>query len=80
MITRTDFKPWILEALQSLGCKGYPKDVAKYIWEKKKHILQNSGDILYTWQYDTRWAALALRKEGKLKAVDGRKDLPWEIA
>ena len=35
--------------------------------------------MLYTWQYDVRWAAQSLRDEGKLKPVNNRRDLPWEL-
>jgi hypothetical protein len=80
VVTREDMKDWVLEALRSLGGKGYPKDVAKYIWEHYEAELKRSGNILYTWQYDVRWAAQKLRHSGKLKAVFGRKDLPWELA
>ena len=26
-------KDWIIEALQNLGGKGWPREVSKYIWE-----------------------------------------------
>jgi len=80
MATREDMKGWVLEALRLLGGKGYPKDVAKYIWEHYEQDLRRSGGILYTWQYDVRWAAQVLRNTGRLKAVNKRKDLPWELA
>lgn len=35
--------------------------------------------MLYTVQYDVRWAAQSLRNEGKLKPVNNRRDLPWEL-
>jgi hypothetical protein len=73
-------KDWVLEALHVLGGKGYPKDVARYIWEKYEPELRRSGDLLYTWQYDVRWAAQSLRDSGRLKAVFRRRDLPWELA
>lgn len=50
-------KVWIVECLNSRGGAGWPKDVAKYVWEKYESELKASGDILYTWQYDLRWAA-----------------------
>lgn len=36
--------------------------------------------MLYTWQYDIRWAAQQLRNEGTLKLVNRCRDLPWELA
>ena len=35
--------------------------------------------MLYTVQYDVRWVAQSLRYEGKLKPVNNRRDLPWEL-
>lgn len=80
MASREDMKLWVVRALKSLGGKGWPKDVAKFIWDNYESELKNSGNLLYTWQYDVRWAAQSLRNEGVLKAVNGRRDLPWEIA
>jgi hypothetical protein len=80
MTTREGMKPWILECLKFMGGKGWPKDVAKYIWDHYQSELMSSGDLLYTWQYDVRWAAQSLRNEGVLKPVHGRNDLPWELA
>lgn len=79
MATREDMKDWVLRALKSLGGKGWPKDVAKYIWENYEAELKCSGGLLYTWQYDVRWAAQSLRNAGLLKPVHGRRDLPWEL-
>lgn len=80
MATREDMKAWVIKALESLGGKGWPKDVAKYIWDHYEIELRRSGDLLYTWQYDVRWAAQALRNSGTLKPVYRRRDLPWELA
>lgn len=72
-------KPWIIEALKEMNGKGWPKDVAKYVWQNYENVLKNSGDSLYTWQYDLRWAAQSLRKDGILKPVNKRTDLPLEL-
>lgn len=79
MATREDMKNWVIQALKSLGGKGWPKDIAKYIWDHYESDLRRSGGLLYTWQYDVRWAAQSLRNEGTLKPVNGRRDLPWEL-
>lgn len=79
MITRDIMKIWVLEALKSLGGKGWSVKVSKYIWEHYEKELKKSGNMLYTWQYDIRWAAQSLRNEGKLKPVNNRRDLPWEL-
>lgn len=49
MINREDMKPWIIQALKSLGGKGWPKDVAKYVWDYHELDLKASGSIIYTW-------------------------------
>ncbi|TQP66871.1 hypothetical protein FLL68_14815 [Vibrio cholerae] len=80
MVTRESMKSWIVECLELSGGSGWPKDVAKYVWESYESDLQSSGDMLYTWQYDLRWAAQQLRNSGVLKPVHRRTDLPWELA
>lgn len=79
MVTREVMADWVIEALNNLGGTGWPKEICKYIWDKHKEELEHSGDMLYTWQYDVRWAAQCLRNNGKLKAVNRRRDLPWEL-
>lgn len=79
MLTRDIMKIWVLEALKSLDGRGWPVEVSKYIWEHYEKELKKSGNMLYTWQYDIRWAAQSLRNEGKLKPVNNRRDLPWEL-
>ncbi len=80
MATRDDMKEWIVKCLNSQGGSGWPREVSKYVWENYEKELKASGNLLYTWQYDIRWAAQKLRNEGVLKAVNGRRDLPWELA
>lgn len=81
MVTREVMQEWVVLALKAQnGNKAFPKEVAKYIWENYKEELLRSGGLLYTWQYDVRWAAQNLRNSGVLKPVHGRKNLPWELA
>tara|TARA_X000000950_G_scaffold33062_1_gene35515 strand:- start:142 stop:393 length:252 start_codon:yes stop_codon:yes gene_type:complete len=80
MVTREKLKDWILLCLKVNGGKAWPKDVSKYIWEEYEQDLKASGSLLCTWQYDVRWAAQKLRHDGILKPVNGRRDLPWELA
>ncbi|RQH04755.1 hypothetical protein [Paraburkholderia dinghuensis] len=79
MATRDDMKVWVVQALQASSGKGWPKDVSKFIWDNYEAELKRSGNLLYTWQYDVRWAAQSLRDAGVLKPVHGRRDLPWEL-
>ncbi|MBA5238197.1 hypothetical protein H2Y54_16845 [Pectobacterium aroidearum] len=80
MVTRERMKQWIIACLQERNGCGWPREVSKYVWDNYESELKASGDILYTWQYDIRWAAQQLRYEGVLKPVNGRRDLPWELA
>ena len=47
MITRDIMKIWVLEALKSLGGKGWPVEVSKYIWEHYEKELKKSGNIIF---------------------------------
>lgn len=80
MITREDLKPWILDALKLHGGKARVVQVCKYIWDTHENKIKTSGDLLYTWQYDVRWAAQQLRDSGILKPMHGSRTKPWEIA
>ena len=79
MATRTDLKDWVVEALKKRKGTGWPREISKDIWENHKKELEASGDLLYTWQYDVRWAAQSLRNSGILEPVHGRRDLPWSL-
>lgn len=79
MVSRNDMKNWVIKALQSQNGVGWPREVSKYIWDNYQSELMKSGDLLYTWQYDVRWAAQMLRNEGILEPVYGRRDLPWTL-
>ena len=79
MATRESMKDWVISALKMYNGKAWPKDVAKYIWLNYEEQIRNSGSLLWTWQYDARWAAQSLRNEGILKPVNRRTDLPWEL-
>lgn len=80
MITREDLKPFILDALRVHGGKARVVQVCKYIWDTYEMKIRQSGNLLYTWQYDVRWAAQKLRNAGVLKPMYGSKTKPWEIA
>lgn len=71
-------KKWVLEALDDQGGSATVLQVAKHIWNQHEHDLRASGDFFYTWQYDMRWAALELRKQGRLEPSRGRG--PWKLS
>ncbi len=77
MVSRADLKAWIVEALDELGGEARQIEVAKVVWRRHENTLREGGDIFYRWQYDLRWAATVLRKEGRL-AINGRGE-PWRL-
>ncbi|MBI1356127.1 MAG: hypothetical protein GC160_17440 [Acidobacteria bacterium] len=79
-ITKEDLKIWVVEALRSLGGRATVFEVSKHIWTHHEPELRGAERLLYTWQYDIRWAAKKLRDEGVMKAVDGSRSRPWELA
>lgn len=76
---RADLIDLVLEALSHYGGKAKIAKVAEYIWRKKKAELELSEPLLYTWQYDMRWAATFLRKKGKIKPADVSPRGVWEL-
>lgn len=64
MADREDLKKWVVEALKENGGQAALIDVAKHIWMHHEKELRASGDLFYKWQYDMRWAAMVLRKQG----------------
>ena len=63
-------KEWVWRALDAKGGKAQIVDVAKHIWTHHQADLTASGKMLYTWQYDMRWAATQLRQDGRMIAAD----------
>lgn len=61
-----------------MGKSGTVREVSKQFWKNYKTQLQKS-DLLYTWQYDIRWAAHELRKAGVMKSVANSKRGVWEL-
>jgi hypothetical protein len=79
VVSREVLTDWVVDALRAQGGASNVKGVAKYIWDHHEQELRDSGDLFYTWQYDVRWAAQKLRKRGRIRAVNDRKNLPWEL-
>jgi hypothetical protein len=80
VLSRESLMPLVVEALRANGGSARVVDVCRYIWDHYESDLKASADLLYTWQYDVRWAAHKLRKTGKLKAVHNERTHPWELA
>lgn len=68
---------WVVEALRSLGSSGTMVEVARAIWEQREPDIRKTKDLLYEWQYETRWAAFFLRREGVIQKRSPRG--VWEL-
>ncbi len=77
--TRSDLFDLVLEALEHHGGKAHLQQVAKYIWDNYSGELGRSP-LAYTWQYDYRWVASELRKQGKLLPADDCPKGVWILA
>lgn len=80
MATKHDLQDWVRDALRANGGHARLVEVAKFIWAKHESDLKASGDLLYTWQYDMRWAANVLRTNGIMKPVSSSPTGVWELA
>ena len=80
MATREDLEGWVVEALRTCGGRARIVQICRHIWEHYEDELRASGDLLYTWQYDVRWAGQRLRDRGVLRPVHGSRSLSWELA
>jgi hypothetical protein len=80
MATKFHLDGWVTEALRELGGSAPLVDICRLIWRDHRWELESSGDLLYTWQYDTRWAAHRLRLDGRLKPADESPRGVWELA
>jgi hypothetical protein len=80
MATRDDLDAWVLAAIVRCGGEASVIEVARDIWRHHRTELEQSGDLLYTWQYDMRWAAQRLRHSKQLRTAEecprGRWMLP----
>ncbi|WP_110641957.1 hypothetical protein [Salinicola sp. CPA57] len=79
MASKEDLHDWVADAIRAHGGKAKLVQVAKYIWDNYEAELKRSGNLLYTWQYDMRWAANALRNQGVLRSADASPRGLWEL-
>lgn len=69
-----------MDALRNLNGSGHFLDGLKHVWKRHEAEIKESGDMFYTWQYDIRWAATALRHDGLLRLADETPRRTWELA
>ncbi|TQR41155.1 hypothetical protein [Paenibacillus popilliae] len=80
MLTKQDLGSLIVNCLKQNNGKATIIEVSKYIWENYEDKLRSSGNLFYTWQYDYRWQATELRKQGILKDSTISPSGVWELA
>ena len=78
-MSRERLKEWVPEALKALGGKAQIVHIAKEIWKRHSKDMPANDNLLYTWQYDMRWAALTLRKKGVLEKVSKLPRGVWAL-
>lgn len=72
--------PWVIEALNDLGGSASFLDISKYVWEHHERHIRDIEDLLYEWQYELRWAAYFLRRDGTLKPATESPKGVWQLA
>ena len=77
---REDLRNWLIEALKANNGRASIVELCRYVWEKYENELRRSGDLFFTWQFDIRWAATHLRKEGIMRAAELSPRGIWELA
>lgn len=80
MVTRDELTDWVIDALEANSGQSTIVQVCKHIWSNHEGELRSSGDLFYTWQYDVRWAATRLRKQGKMRGKDTSPRGIWDLA
>lgn len=78
-VDRNTMTVWVLEALQNLGGKGKVLEVCKNVWANHGEEIKSSGDMFFIWQYEIRWAADKLRKQGKILPFEPKSRSFWVL-
>jgi hypothetical protein len=79
-MTKEDLRVLVIEALNNYGGQASIVQVCTHVWNNHREQLEASGDLFYTWQYDIRWAAQALRDEKIMHADELSPRGIWRLA
>lgn len=79
MAKKRDLLDWVVMALREAGGHGTIAKVCKHIWDHHESDLRASGDLFYTWQYEMRWAATRLRRDGVLVSAKVSPRGVWQL-
>jgi len=75
---KKDLQNTVYRALLELDGSATIVEVASHIYENNKNEIQGSK-IEFTWQYDMRWQATALRKKGLIRDSHSSPRGTWEL-
>lgn len=79
-IDRTVMATWTLEAIRHLGGKATILQMCKEVWENHSVQIVGADDFRYVWQFEVRWAADLLRRQGRLRCAKESLRWTWELA
>jgi len=71
---------WVLEALRSRDGSATILEISKEIWRRHEEEIRGTGDLMYEWQYEMRWAGDLLRRQGVLSPARDTPRGTWRIA
>ena len=74
-----NLRGWLLSALEALGGSAEIIPICRWVWEHHESDLRAAGDLLYEWQYEIRWEAYNLRREGLLRPTQASPRGVWEL-
>lgn len=77
-MVRNDLPDLLYKTIQSLGGKASMMDIFREFWKLYANKLDPAEDMFYTWNYDIRWAATELRKNGRMKPAHSKEN-PGEL-
>jgi hypothetical protein len=68
-MTRADFIPLIIAALNQLGGSARIFEVCRHVYQNNTVRITQDPRVLFTWQYDIRWAAQSLRDQNVITST-----------
>lgn len=71
---------WVVEALEDLGGRATFLEISKHVWKHREEEIRRIEDLLFEWQYELRWAAHFLRRNGTLRAATESPRGVWQLS
>jgi len=70
---------WLVEALNSLGGQGTIVEICRAVWSSHESELRSTETLFFTWQYQVRWLATELRKDGVIRPAKVSPRGVWQL-